>query len=344
MLQESRAAAVGRPRSIWQCRTAWAGGCWQLAYSWQLLKQHGRFMSGVCLSNMCWYELAGLAHAWQPTFSSCTCLLHVTVSHTRVSCHCCTCACMGVASEESTGACICSSSASSSSTAHTTASCHPREGMRHRTCHLQAPKMLHLPRRSGEYVSERWKKAGAPLHQGMRALRTAVWAAAILLAARQTRRSTRQAVDGICTALTRCTPAGLIDVLWCVWHACLPAHGWSRWGWRACRPASARGVCMGCTEGPCPGHGRMLCAGRAIMALLAMSCCAKYVHLRHWKAPEAARYLDAARRHSRPTVHCPGPLYLPGGGAKGLMPARPCSGMARPATFWALHTLSERMS
>ena len=51
------------------------------------------------------------------------------------------------------------------------------------------------------------KKAGAPLHQGMRALRTAVWAAAILLAARQTRRSTRQAVDGICTALTRRAPA-----------------------------------------------------------------------------------------------------------------------------------------
>lgn len=48
------------------------------------------------------------------------------------------------------------------------------------------------------------KKAGAPLHQGLRAVRTAVWAAAILLAARQTRRSTRHAVDVVCTALTGC--------------------------------------------------------------------------------------------------------------------------------------------
>ena len=57
--------------------------------------------------------------------------------------------------------------------------------------------------RSGALFSERVKKAGAPMHQGMKAVRTTVWAAAILLAARQARRSTRQAVDAICMALTR---------------------------------------------------------------------------------------------------------------------------------------------
>ena len=71
--------------------------------------------------------------------------------------------------------------------------------VRCQSCHA-----LGMLRRSGVLLSERVKKAGAPLHQGLLVVRTAVWAAAILLAAHQTRRSTRQAVDALCTALTRC--------------------------------------------------------------------------------------------------------------------------------------------
>lgn len=57
--------------------------------------------------------------------------------------------------------------------------------------------------RLAERLSARLQKAGAPARAGLRILRGAVWAAAILLTARATRRSCFQLADATCDSLCR---------------------------------------------------------------------------------------------------------------------------------------------